>query len=272
MRIKKHPTGNEYIKVDNIWVRNFTKNYLTPLQITHLFDRKDYHIILENEKLNTNFPKISNEKIIFRKIVIVSDGYQFSEKQNLLNDLPKDVGIFAVNGSLKKWNLKKSINGYIINNPYSEALKYLPQKNYYPVCIASTRTNHVFTKKYPGDVYTYLPTTELLFGSQDKEQYSIDDYRNSICAAIGLSFHFGVEKLLLFCCDDSFENKQNDSILLNNSLYTHPEQLLVNKLINANLYWLKIFKDRKIEIANYSCGENIENTKTIDNVLDFFKK
>lgn len=270
MRIKKHPTGNEYIKVDHIWVRNFTKNYLSPLQLSHLFKPSDYPIILENEKLNTNFPKISNEKIIFRKIVIVSDGHQFAEKHKILESLPKDVGVFAVNGVLKKWSIKKSINGYIINNPYIESLKNIFQIKYFPTCIASTRTNHKFTKNYSGNIYTYLPATELLFGNQDKEQYCIDDYRNAICAAIGLAYQFGVEKLMLFCCDDSFVHKQVDSILLDNGLYAHPEQILVDKLIDGNLHWMSRFEERKIEIGYDSSGGNLKNAKHVQNIEEFF--
>src|SRR5574343_273611 len=171
MRVKKHTTNNEYIRVGNTYIRNFTKQNLIPPQLTHMFEKEDYGLILKNTELNKNYPKISDEKVYFKNIVIISDGFSFNERHKLLGNLPKDVAIFAVNEVLKKWTLVtgyegRLINAYIINNPYAESLTYLPKKHskYYPTCIASIRTNYTFLKKYLGQIYTYIPTPEDKFG------------------------------------------------------------------------------------------------------------
>jgi len=87
----------------------------------------------------------------------------------------------------------------VINNPYKEAMNYMSPKNalYFPACIASTRTYHEFVKRYLGNLYLYEPTPETNFGTRKEgHRYFIDDYRNPICAAIGIAYQFGVKKLM----------------------------------------------------------------------------
>lgn len=284
MNIKKHPNGNEYIRAGNLWVRNFTKNGLAAIQLDNLFPKEDFDIVLKNEKLNSNYPNISNETINFKKIIIISDGYGFEEKQKILSNLPKDVCILATNKSLAKWKLftpdvasdkRRAINGYIVNNPFKEAMHFLPDKEnkYYPTCIASTRTNCEFLKKYLGDVYTFVPTFEKRFGFNNSERYSIDDYRNPICAAIGLAYQFGVKKLMLFCCDDSFADDRPNSERLPNGLYTYKPLIRSQEIIDANLYWLTHIEDDEIVVSDYSSGADYKNAayiKSEEEVYSFF--
>jgi len=138
MYIKKHDSGNEYIYAGDVWVRNFTKKKVPPLQITSLFSQSDFRSVIENQQLNLNFPKISDEVLQFDKVVIVSDGFKFEEKQSILSNLPKDVCVLATNGALNKWKLfkkdidddkKRSINAYVVNNPFKECFNYLPPQN-----------------------------------------------------------------------------------------------------------------------------------------------
>lgn len=285
MRIKKHPTGNEYILAGDVWVRNFTKPSTTPLQLTHMFKKEDYETILKNEELNKNNPKVSDETIMFNKAVIVSDGYDFDKRHLLLAKLPKDVAIFTVNKAFAKWKLmsaklpgheRRTMNGFIVNNPYRECLSCLPPRDskYWPTCVASTRTNYEFCKNYSGDVYLYVPTPEMKFGFEGSETYYIDDYRNPICAAIGLVYQFGVSKLLLFCCDDSFADKRDFAVELPNGLYTYPHQLKSQEIIDANLYWLTHQTDKEVKVADYSSGANYANAAYItseEDALNFFR-
>jgi hypothetical protein len=285
MIIKKHKSGNEYIRAEDVWIRNLTKIGLMPTNISHMFSKEDYGLVLKNVQMNLNYPKISDEKIIFKKIVIVSDGYKFDERHKFLSKLPKDVGIIAINKALSKWTLtsanipvqdRRTINAFVTNNPYEECLSQMPSNTskYYPTCVASIRTNHVFLKKYLGDVYTYVPTPEELFGLEHKESYYIDDYRNPVCAAISLAHQFKANKILLLCCDDSFEDNRESSVRLPNGLYTYPQHIKSQKIIDANLYWLTHQEENKVEVLDFSSGIDYVNSVYINSeeqALSFFK-
>lgn len=275
MRIKRHPSGNEYIYAGGAWVRNFTKKNHSPLHLTHLFSHDDYATVVKNEQMNLNHPKVSNEVLRFSKVVVVSDGYKFEERHRIIQKLPKDVCVLAINRAHKKWKLlaptvpaadRRSINGFVINNPYDEAATCLPSSDsgYFPTCIASVRTNYKFIKRYQGDVYTYCPTPEEEFGHETTETYYVDDYRNPVCAAISLAYQFRVNKLLLLCCDDSFEERRDFAQQLENGLYTYPQHVRSHELIDANLFWLTHDESRKVEVADYSSGPLYDNAAYIN--------
>jgi hypothetical protein len=283
--IKKHVSGNEYINASGVWVRNFTSPCLSPLQLTGLFPKEDYDVVLKNEEMNKNRLMVSDEKIVLKRAVIVSDGYDFEKRHLFLASLPKDIAIFAVNKAYRKWMLmnqrlpadqKRTINAFVVNNPYQACANLMSGKEnkYYPTCLASLRTNWNFLKAYPGQSYCYCPTREKGFGISKEENYTVDDYRNPICAAIGLAYRFGIEKLLLLCCDDAFERKRESSVQLKNGLHTYPQQLKSHEIIDANLYWLKQQKDREVKIASYSSGPECVNAnyiKRTEDVFDFFE-
>jgi hypothetical protein len=280
MRIKKDKNRNEYINAGGVWVRNFTKYGVKPLNISKLIAKEDYYDVINNEASNRtrNIPPISEEKIHFKNVVIISDGYDFDEKHKILKNLPKDVAIIAVNRALAKWTLTtpenwKSINFYVVNNPYSDCRKYLPRKHkYYPACIASNKTDIEFLAKYHGNLYLYDATQEIGFGKSSIEKYCIDDYRNPICAAIGLAFQFGVEKLMLFCCDDSFNEERPAAEKLKNDLWTYPQHIISHDIIDANLYWLSHQEDVEVKICDYSSGPDYINANYISEecLIEFF--
>lgn len=284
MNIRKHPSGNEYIFAGDVWVRNFTKPTIAGIQLTSLFSEEDLNLLLKNEQMNEKYPKVSDEILKFSKICIVSDGFDFENRQKILAKLPKDVCILAVNRALAKWGLfdsktppeyRRTINAFIANNPYKDAITYLPSKNaqYFPTCVASTRTNYDFLKRYMGDIYCYKPTLEEKFGIYTPEKYTIDDYRNPICAAIGLAYQMGVQKLMLFCCDDSFSEEKPNSIALPNGLYSYKPLMRSHAIIDANLYWLTHQEGLKVDVADFSSGLEYVNTAYINTekeVISFF--
>jgi len=45
MLIRKYPNGNEYLRADNTWVRNFTKENFNPKEINKFFNKNDYGLI-----------------------------------------------------------------------------------------------------------------------------------------------------------------------------------------------------------------------------------
>jgi hypothetical protein len=278
--------NNAYLMTEEgIWVRDFTKSNTKFLDINSLYSEKDYSLFLSNEIENTGKRLAFIDQDIFThpNIVIVSDGYDFSNKQHILSKLPKYVAIIGVNRALAKWKLvgancpqelKRSMSWYVINNPYPESIKFLPTSHrYFPRCISSVRTNPEFTRKYEGNIVMYTPTSGKMFsGMVEHTQYCVDDYRNPICAAINLAYRFKVQKLLLFCCDDSFSDERPGSVQLQNGLYSYPQQQVSRHVIDANLYWMK---KENIKIGDYSKGIILQHSLYISTereVLDFFKE
>ena len=270
MKIKKSK-NNEYIHKGGVWVRNFANGCKAPLAASHLYEHKDYGAIIKNERTNSSKPKISNETAIFKNVIIVSNGYNFANRHLLLEKIPREVCILAINGALKDWKLtgKRAINAYVVNNPYSECMTYMPKSNgYYPVCISSARTNHNFVSSYKNDVYIYNTTPEEIFGMEYNDKYFIDDYRNPVCAAIGLAYQFGVEKLMLMCCDESFNKERDYAVKLNNGLWTYPQHIKSKEIIDANLHWLTHQKDKEVKVVDFSDGGDYFNASYITNEKD----
>lgn len=275
MRIKKK-YKNEYVlsSLENkVWIRNFTLN--APfIDINHLFDA-DFKTILINEIYNdtSNAERIDVGDFNFPQCAIISDGYKFEEKQEILSKLPKNVIILGVNNALKKWTVKRQMNFFVINNPYKEALTQLPIKHsYFPRCISSIRTYHKFVQQYKGHIYNYTPVPQENYEHNRKDAiYKIDDYRNPICASIGLAYRFKVKNLLLFCCDESFENSRPGAEQLENGLWQYPQNKIAHDIVDANLYWLK---ESGIKIANHSSGYNFNNAPYIskEEITGFFEE
>lgn len=267
--IKKTSTGNRYLITKNKFhVRDFT-NGVEPIDLNSFYKESDYDLIIENEIKNysMNIMQIEEELIEASKCVIVSDGYLFDEKQSLLADLPKDVKIIAVNRTLAKWKISRKIDFYLVNNPYKEAMSYLPLKNNYPPCITSSRTYHGFVAKYSkhGTTYMYSPTPGIKFsGVYRKNLIRVDDYRNPICAAISLCHRIGISKLLLFCCDEIITEQKDGAELVGENLWMYPQNIQASELIDANLYWFKNREFIEVEVAKYPKGLEYENVSYID--------
>jgi hypothetical protein len=280
MRIKKK-YNNEYLRSSSgIWVRNLLKR-TRYVDINRLTQGSDYQLVLENELKNRdqrNITHIDRLDEIHPDCIIVSDGYKFLERQALLKQFPsREVMVLGVNGTLAKWDLshRRNMGFYIVNNPYPECMGYLPSKHkYYPRCIASTRAYPRFLTEYMGYLATYVPVPQVNYQTPSRaSQYKIDDYRNPICAAISLAYQFGVQRLLLYCCDDSFEDYRPASVQLENGLWQYPQQAISHSVIDAHLYWLRQDKDREIRIGNYSSGPKYSNAEYIsseEDVLNFF--
>ena len=182
-------------------------------------------------------PSIDNEKFRHKNIVIVSDGYKFEEKHKILSNLSsKNVSIIAINGALNNWKLvgdecpqqmKRSINYYVVNNPYKECMRFAPKNHrYFPKCIASSRTYKNFVKNYRGDMYLYSPSLDgYSSGIKKDSNYKIDDYRNPICASLSLAYRFGAEKILMLCCDNTFSQDRDASVKIGEEMLCYPQQI-----------------------------------------------
>lgn len=278
MRIKKHKNKNEYaITANEVWVRNLCKQDVPYFDINNLIDIRDCQLFLSNE-IDHKSKGIND--IIFpiqKKVIIISDGYNFNKKQSILEKFKDDIAIIAVNGSLKKWKyaekkerFKRRMNWYLVNNPYPECQKFLPNHEFYPSCIMATRTSTDFSKKYKGIIHLYHPTpTNVFKGLQNDSKIYIDDYRNPICAAISVAYKMRAEKILLFCCDDSFEDSRPAAEQLENSLWCYPQHQMSHKIIDAMAYWLKI---NNISIADHSSCSKYKYLPyiAVEELIDYF--
>lgn len=279
MRIKKHANGNQYVLTpQGKWVRNFTVPLAPFVDINNTIDAKDHFQFLQNEVQNgfNRYQWIDSEQLHHPDIVIVSDGYGFKEKHKGLGSLPKNVTIIGVNGALAKWEIgARSISYYVVNNPYSECMRYLPKRaKVLPKCIASPRTHHEFLKNYRGTRMRYYPVNEQSYTTLGvkEAQWQVDDYRNPVCAAIGLAYRFGVERLLLLCCDDSFKEERAGAVKLENGLWMYPQHEVAHGLIDGNLYWLRSQPHQEVLLGDCSSGPKYTNASYIeeDKILSFF--
>lgn len=289
MRIKRHKNRNTYLLSESgVWVRDFNQENVPFLDINSLTLKSDHAKLLENEVRNRilRLPQIDTENFFFPKVLIVSDGYGFKEKHRLLSDMPHDVTIIAVNGALAKWELvgpacpsdkKRTIDFYVVNNPYEECMKFVPKRTrYYPQCLASVWTNADFTSLYDskGTVYQYTPTPPQDFTTlKSAPIYSIDDYRNPVCAAISFAYRCGADKIAFLCCDDSFNGDRPAAERLDNGLFTYPHHLKTQAVIDSMLYWFKKAEDREVAVVDSSSGRKYSNATYIKEtkLVDFFE-
>jgi hypothetical protein len=280
MIIKKHKTGNEYVlTAQNIWVRNPANHFARSLDINHLVEERDCHLFLENEAHHRSLGlnEVDFETRNNPNVVIVSDGYKFEEEQSQLEKFKDNVIVIGVNGSLAKWKYadkseryKRAMNWYLANNPYPECKRFLPKHKYYPSCMVAARTNTDFVKDYKGKRYIYSPVRDRLYaGLVNFSGIFIDDYRNPICAAIGAALALKAKKILLFCCDDSFEDERPGSVQLENGLWTYPQHLVTFGIIDALAWWLK---KAEISILDHSSGMKYKQIPyiAVDQAIDFF--
>ena len=275
-RIKKHSNRNHYLHIgDNLWVRNPGIVGVPYADINQLTAAADHSTLLRNELVNDRmkYPWVDSEKLQSEKAVIISDGFDFAEHHAKIADLPKDVDIFAVNGALIKWTSKKrSPSFYVINNPYTEAMHYLPKTNFVK-CIASARTNFEFLQKYNGTKYRYYPAGDNRFCGMDSKDclYRIDDYRNPVCAAINLLYRFGVKKLMLAFCDEVFTDERPGSIVGDNGKSYYPQHLTANNLIDGNLFWLK--RNNGCKVGQHTVGPKLKAATYIplEDIAQFFQ-
>jgi hypothetical protein len=238
---------------------------------------------LENETKNMHVSGLQLDnlsRVSMENVVICSDGFGWQERQLALGKLDKRIRIVGVNGSLAKWRMvgdkaevKKSMAFYLVNNPYSECMGYLPRTHrYYPNLVASTKTFPEFVKQYGSEPFFYKATKDLNYsGASADVSLSLDDYRNPVCAAISFALKLGARRIVLFCCDESFGEDRPNAVKMKNGLYQYPTQIMCQKVIDKQLYWVR---KAGIRVADCSSGIDYENAEYIDTdgLESFFAK
>lgn len=240
--VKKHANRNEYFKVDNLWVRNFAKKHVKPIDLNNLYEEKDIKELIDNEIRNNklNLPSIGNEDLSFDKMIIVSDGFNFQEHAEIFNLLPENCCIITTNQALRLWKAIVFPTFYLILNSNEQAMTLLPDK-VFPKLISSRRSYHQFLCNYKNIIYFYDPVPDSYYQSfLTKESILlVDDYRNPICAAINLASYFKVSKLYLAFCSHAFKEYRDGTTKIDDGIYQYPQQRLADKIVDANLFWYK---------------------------------
>jgi len=279
--IKKTKSRNQYVLTPNKhWVRDFTQ-VCYPIDINSFTDLNDDKLLMDNELflLAKLIPEIGSEHLPkFRKVVIVSDGYRFNEKKDVLYQLPREVCVIGTNRALAKWDvdeqgiIKRRMDFYFVNNPYPQCTAYLPSHDYRPRCICSLRTNRDFIDKYGGDLFYYVPTPTKHLGRKRPGCKPLDDYRNPICGALSLAIQCGAQKIAFFCCDDVFADERPATEQLPNGLWMYPQHRVSQELIEGILYWLRQ-RDEKVEVANCSEGPEYQDVPyiSVGDLKEFLK-
>lgn len=280
MKIKNYPNGNQYILTPSgKWVRNFARQNVPLIDLNNTIKPEDYFTLINNEFENDlkRYAWINNEKFYFPNVIVISDGYGFAEGHRIISRIKniEKVTIIGVNGSLKKWSCDRGMSFYLVNNPYEECMIDLPRRRMLPRCIASCRSNYKFLSNYKGTVLRYEPVNEKGYEGKSTADaaWRVDDYRNPICAAVGLCHKFGTERLLLMYCDDSFDQKRPGSVPDGSGLWTYPQQIIAQEIIDANVHWLKKAEYHDVKVGNFSKGLRYSSAAYIDDeeeVANFF--
>jgi hypothetical protein len=262
--IKKSKNQNQYVLTANgLWIRDFTKGGQS-LDINNLLSEREYGLLATNESQNqmVRMAPIDMETIRQQKAVIVSDGHNFAEVIKAVSALPRSVAIIGVNGVLNKWPSDLRMNYYIANNPYVECMSFLPCVAKVPKVIVSNRTypafvRHIVNRKIV--TYKYSPTPTARFGKR-QASYTVDDYRNPVCAATHLAYKFGVSQLAIVGCDESFEKARPGAVELDNGLFTYSPHVMSDSILDGMLFWMK---KADVKVANASYGSKLNNADYI---------
>lgn len=266
--IKIHKNKNDYFLTDDkIWIRNFAKTNVKPLDINNFYSENEIQLLLSNEIKNSEvqtFDLLSEIKDT-KKILIISDGYGFKEANTWLDDLPKDIKIIANYGACRFWNSKRLPNYMFVTNPFDDALVYLPER-IFPVLIASSRTNNNFIKRYANTIIKYYPTPDENYESPVAHNTSlnIDEYRNSIAASISVAFKMNCEKLCIAYPINAYEKQRPATEKIENTdLFFYPQQKISKNIIDANVFWYRLGKPK----ANI-CYTGIKNSLKFANYIE----
>lgn len=270
----KKQNNDRYIPsgtLSKVWLRDFYKPTYLPRDINNNLDN-DQITYVQNEFKNLRYrlPRIDTEQLFFNNIIIIND---LLDKENELLEFlklnernNKPWTVFMVNKALSKWKHNFGVDYYVVNNPYKESMQYLPlTHNYLPKCISSIRTYTDFIGNYiqrKGVVYSYMPGySEANKPVYSKSLYCVDDYRNPICAILSLAAKWLTKNIILFCCDEVYNEKKEGSIEVEKGFYRFPAQQIAWEIISGCCYWHKEYKTKV-----FSCGGKLpfRNTEILE--------
>ncbi len=265
-KIKVSKDKSRYLLSGKNWVRDFTKS--VGKDINKLYDRDSIKRSIENETIvrGMNLPSIDRENIFASDVVIASDGFDIESCRDIINSLGKNkTTIIGVNG-IMSCSLQVRPSYYLINVTESDAMSWFPTRfSVLPPLIASVRTYPEFISRYKArraSVYSYVPTGSEQFSSKLFScSYTIDDYRNPICAALNLAFRWGASRVLLLAPHDLFQENRDATKKIDSGLYIYPQQIIAHDFIDGCLHWLKEYNG--CEIFAVTSGPKFTNAETV---------
>lgn len=269
--VKKHQNRNEYINVENYWIRNFNNYGVKEVDINFLYDEYETKYVLDNEIQNTklNIPMISKDMFNFTNMIIVSDGYNFSRHEEIKN-VNSNTAILVVNHAMRFWKSNVFPKFMLVNNTSEVCMSYMPIGPM-PQLICSRRTYTNFLKNYKNIAYMYDPVPDQFYQSVTSKdsQIHIDEYRNPICAAITLANYWNVRNIFLAFCGSAYSENRPGTKQTEEGVFQYPQQILADKLVDANLFWYK-FADKSRQIFHTGIENNFLFSKYLK--LDEFVK
>jgi hypothetical protein len=266
--IKIHKNKNEYFLTDDkIWIRNFAKSNVKPVDINNFYSESEIQLLLINETKNHEVETFdfTSEIKTCKKILIISDGYGFKDSSQWIDQLPSDVKIITNYGACRFWNAKRLPDYMVITNPFDDALVYLPER-IFPILIASSRTNNNFVKRYANTIIKYYPTPDEKYESpvSHSNPVHIDECRSSIAASINIAFKMNCEKLCIAYPINAYEKQRPATEKIENTeLFCYPQQKISMNVIEGNIFWYKLGKTN----ANI-CFTGIKNALKFANYIE----
>lgn len=274
VQIKKTSDRAKYVlSGDAGWVRDFTGT--SGVILSDTYDTDSLRIAVANESVNRtyNLPMIDRESITSPHVVVVSDGTDLQAVLPLVNVLSKQKTlIIGVNNSLSAQEFFPRY--YLSNHPGEESLSLIPRQRVLPNLIASCRTNSSFVRKYRqrgGVAFVYVPTPSHRFSSNlFKSNFTIDDYRNPICAAINFAYRWGAMRFTLFAPHDYYSESKAGTQKIRDGVNIYPQQTTAHNYVDGCLYWLR---EHGCETTAVTSGPIFSNATTLmpHEAEDFFK-
>lgn len=274
VQIKKTSDRAKYVlSGDAGWVRDFTGNH--GVILSDVYDTNSVRVAVANESANRtyNLPMIDRESIVSPHVVVVSDGTDLQAVLPLVNVFSKQKTlIVGVNNSLSSQEFFPHY--YISNHQGEESLSLIPKQRVLPNLIASCRANSSFVRKYRqrgGVAFIYVPTPSRQFSSNlFKSNFTIDDYRNPICAAINLAYRWNAIKLTLLAPHDFYAESKAGTQKIRNGVNIYPQQKTAHNYVDGCLYWLR---EHGCETTAVTSGLSFSNANTLtpSEAEEFFK-
>ena len=243
LTFKKHKNTNEYLRVGNYWIRNFSGESLRPIDINNFYYNIPLQNIIDNEMRNGNLRHPQLEPEIFSKytnLLIVSDGLGFYDNHELFKSINSSTCVITVNQAARFWNASIFPDYFLVNNPDDSCLVGLPIKRF-PKLIASRKTSHSFLQKYKNIVCMYDAVPDDYYESHisKNSEHRLDDYRNPICAAISLANKFFHGNIFLAFCSSAYKEQREGTVEIEPGVYQYPPQKTADEIIDGNLFWYR---------------------------------
>lgn len=260
MQFKIKDKAKYILSKNGYWVRNFFSDIGD-----YKFDYYNHDIkeLTNNEIMikSLNIPSIDKEIIRTEKIAIISSGTDIENCRNIIKKLiNKKYFLLGVNDILNKGIFP---NYYINCDTTNYCIRHIPKKaRILPQLIVSSKSCAEFVKLYKskGSVYYYIPTMNSKYNLKNKSSYTIDDYRDPICAAINFASRWSTD-IVLISPQNFFKEMKDGMEKIDDNKYIYPQQKISHYFADSLCYWAK--EEGGCDISVVSTGMKYENANNL---------